>query len=387
MPSMTNSASQSSCVTRLVEDIDSFLTLAPEWNALTARRAEPGAWYQFDWYRCWWESFGKAADLKLICIYRDDNLTAVAPLILVRMRLKGFNFRVLKFIENGITPRSEFIGQALGADEVAAIWNAVLDFSSQWDFMLLSNVAHTGPTLKLLRDHVANNNIRHVELGDRSSPYIRLDIGWEGVRSGLGKRLKRNLSNARNRLERAGGFTVETCATPDEITRGLEQAIAISRKSWKGRLGKDMAGNRQRLEFYQQIARAYTDDGRVRIWLLRHRDQAIAFEYALIDRDHLLLLAIDYDQDFSVFSPGTLLRSLVLEQLVDSGLSCYDFSGTNYDYKLHWTRNVRPHSQFWIFHDGLKSRLLYFMKSRILPALENRRQAPKPTASDDGIVE
>ncbi len=387
MLSMTDSATQSSCTTKLIEDAASFLALAPEWNAMAARRTEPGAWYRFDWFRCWWDAFGKTADLKLICSYRDGRLTAVAPLMLVRMRLKGFNFRVLKFIENGITPRSEFIGEALGTDEVAAVWRAALEFAPQWDFMLLNNVAHTGPTIQLLRDHLARNRIRHVELDDRFSPYIRLDNGREAVRSGMGKRLKRNLSNARNRLERAGGFTVETCAVPDEIARGLEQAIAISRKSWKGRLGKDMGGTRQRLEFYSQIAQAFMHDGRVRIWLLRHRDQAIAFEYALIDRGHLLLLAIDYDQDFAEFSPGTLLRSLVLEQLVDTGLSYYDFSGTNYDYKLHWTRNVRPHSQFWIFHDGLKSRLLYFMKSRILPALEKRKQALKPMASDDGVVE
>lgn len=387
MPAMTNSTSQASCVTRLVEDTDSFLALATEWNAMAARQTEPGAWYRFEWFRCWWGAFGKTADLRLICVYRDGRLTAVAPLMLARMRLKGFNFRVLKFIENGITPRSEFIGEALGADEVAAVWRAALEFAPQWDFLLLNNVAHSGPTRQLLRDFLTGNRIRHVELGDRFSPYIRLDQGWESVRTGMGKRLKRNLSNARNRLERAGGFTVETCAGPDEIARGLEQAIAISRRSWKGRLGKDMGGNQQRLEFYRQIAQSFMHDGRVRIWLLRHRDQAIAFEYALIDREHLLLLAIDYDQDFAEFSPGTLLRSLVLEQLVDTGLSYYDFSGTNYDYKLHWTQEVRPHSQFWIFRDGAKSRLLYFMKSRILPALENRRQASQPTAAADGAAE
>ena len=115
-----------------------------------------------------------------------------------------------------------------------------------------------------------------------------------------------------------------------------------------------MSGTADRAKFYRLITAAAVNNGWATIWFLKLNDRFIAFEYGLAADGHVLLLAVDYDLEFRKFSPGTVLRSLLLEQLIERGMTIYDFAGTVYDYKLYWTKKLRLHSQFWVFHRGIK---------------------------------
>ncbi|MGB5137903.1 MAG: GNAT family N-acetyltransferase [Candidatus Zixiibacteriota bacterium] len=365
----------------IIRDYRQFRTLKDDWNRLVERNYSSGVWLRHEWYDCWWQAFGGNAQMFVVTMSDNEQLAAVLPLLIIPMSIKGSRQRVLRFMENGITPRSNFIIPDITGAKLKAIWTEIFAHSAEWDLAILANIEQGNVGYEQWREYLDANQVRHVELPERVSPFIRIDTDIATVRAGFGKRLKRNLSNVRNRLERSGGFSLVCCSTPDEVQIGLKEAFEVSANSWKGRLGKNIGGNKEREFFYRSIAMALVQQGRVRIWLLRHKERTIAYEYTLHDRDHVLLLAIDYNLEFAAFSPGSVLRNLVLEQLAGRQFRIYDFSGTNYDYKLHWTRSVRPHSQFWIFHSGLKSRLLYLIKAKVLPAFE-RAAAKTPPPQD-----
>jgi CelD/BcsL family acetyltransferase involved in cellulose biosynthesis len=364
---------------KIITDYQEFRALKDEWNRLLEDNYSKGVWLRHEWYDCWWQAFGEGAKLFVVVIYENGRLTGVIPLMIVRMRIKGMRQRVLQFMENGITPRSGFIIPGMSVEKLKVLLDEIFRRTTSWDLAILNNIAHDDPSYRCAKDSFDRCRVRYVENPQRLSPYIQLSAGWEAVRASFGKRLKRNLSNMTNRLSREGEFALVTFSDASDLPKALSICEEISKRSWKGEAGKDMSGNDSRAKFYRLITAAAMENGWATIWFLKLNDKLIAFEYGLAVDDYLLLLAIDYDLEFRQFSPGTVLRSLVLEQLIGRGITTYDFAGTVYDYKLYWTKTLRPHSQFWVFHSGIKSRILFVVKGKILPAIERMKARSRVT--------
>jgi CelD/BcsL family acetyltransferase involved in cellulose biosynthesis len=364
---------------KIISDYQEFRALKDAWNGLLQGDYSKAIWLRHEWYDCWWQAFGKGAKLSVVVMYENDRLAAAIPLMIVPMRIKGFRQRVLQFMENGITPRSSFIIPGMSVEKLKVLLDEILRRTTSWDLAILNNIAHDDPGYRCAKDSFDHYGVRYVACPQRVSPYIQLSDGWEAVKAGFGKRLKRNLSNMRNRLSREGEFSLVTFSDASDLPRALSMCEEISRRSWKGEIGKDMSGTVSRARFYRLITAAAMENGWATIWFLKLNDRLIAFEYGLAVDDHLLLLAVDYDLEFRQFSPGTVLRSLVLEQLIKRGMTTYDFAGTVYDYKLYWTRQSRLHSQFWVFHSGMKSRMLYWIKTRLIPTIARLKSKPQVT--------
>lgn len=367
--------------TSIIRDYSEFLAIKNNWNDLLEQNFVATVWMRHEWIDSWWQAFGGDMSLFIPTLKRDGKIIGIIPMMIEITRIKGVRLRVLKFIENGITPRSNIIMPGIGVPEVSIIWKKLEECSDEWDVAFLENLAQDNPGYKCFLRFLTESGTRFVESPDRISPYIQLQNGWEQCHRNFGKRLRRNISNARNRLKQQGEFSLVECKTPAEVNKALEICYGISRRSWKGELGKDIGGRTDRKTFYDKITETGIRNGWVTIWLLRLNEEFIAFEYTLQLGSEMLLLAVDYDQAHNHFSPGTVLRSLVLERIAArNAVSTYDLAGTNYDYKLHWTKSIRPHSQFWVFNDRIKSRLLYFIKAKILERF--KKAPPRPDIGD-----
>ena len=359
----------------IIRDYRQFLELKDKWNQLVARNYATGVWLRHEWYDCWWQAFGAGAQMFVLTMSDDGRLVAALPLMIVPMRIKGLRQRVLRFIANGITPRSNFIMPDISKGQMQAAWAEVFRHSSEWDLAILANLEQDSRGYTIWRDYLKAENIRNVELPERISPYIDLSEGWDAVFASFGKNLRRNLNRAKTRMSKESGFELIECTAAADVREALRHCYDISKVSWKGQQGVDMGGSGQRTRFYDLITEQAITNGWINIWLLKMGGKYVAFEYAFASGGYVLPVAADYDPEFRQFSPGTVLRSLELEQLCKRSMATYDFAGTVYDYKLFWTKKTRPHSQFWLFHSGFKSRLLYFVKAKLLPAF---KRAPKP---------
>ena len=94
---------------KIITDYQEFRALKDEWNRLLEDNFSRGIWLRHEWYDCWWQAFGEGAELFVVVMYENSRLTAAIPLMIMPMRIKGIRQRVLRFIENAITPRSNFV--------------------------------------------------------------------------------------------------------------------------------------------------------------------------------------------------------------------------------------------------------------------------------------
>jgi CelD/BcsL family acetyltransferase involved in cellulose biosynthesis len=362
---------------KIINDYQEFRSLKDEWNRLLKSNFSRGVWLRHEWYDCWWRAFGEGAQLFVVVMYESGRLSAVFPLMIVSMRIKGTHQRVMRFIENGISPRSNFIFPGISVEKLKVVWDEILRHSSQWDLAILANFEKDNPGYECWRRYLKEHKVNHVEVPERISPYISLADGWDAVRNSFGRNLRRNINRARARLEKEGMFELVEHVFSGDVLDSLRRCYDISKVSWKGQQDADMGGSERRMVFYDFLTDEAINNGWINIWLLRFGDKYIAFEYALEWNGYVLPIAADYDLGFKQYSPGVVLRSLVLEQLIKREMMTYDFAGMAYDYKLYWTKRLRLHSQFWVFHDGLKSRMLFLMKAKLLPAIARLKSRPQ----------
>ena len=367
----------------IVSEYRSFLGLRDDWNRLVAANYASGVWMRHEWYDCWWQAFGEGAEMFIVTLSEGTKMTAILPLMIMKLNIKGLRQRTLMFIANGITPRSSFIIPGISLENLKLVWDEIFKQSNNWDLAILSNIEQDNVGYTLWRDYLEANSIRHVELPERISPYLTLREGWESVQSGFGKNLRRNLNRAKTRMTKEAPFDMIECTSSGNAREALATCYEISKKSWKGQQGVDMGGSERRTKFYNLITEAAIKNGWINIWQLKFGERIIAFEYAFADSGYVMPVAADYDPQYRHFSPGAVLRSLILERLCSRGMEIYDFAGTVYDYKLYWTKSVRPHSQFWLFHSGLKSRLLYLIKAKLLPAMNRTKKSSSAETDAD----
>ena len=67
----------------LIESVDGFARLAPEWNTLLRASEADCPFLTHEWLLAWWKHLGRSRKLQLLAVRDDDELIALAPLCLV----------------------------------------------------------------------------------------------------------------------------------------------------------------------------------------------------------------------------------------------------------------------------------------------------------------
>jgi CelD/BcsL family acetyltransferase involved in cellulose biosynthesis len=198
--------------------------------------------------------------------------------------------------------------------------------------------------------------------------------------------MRKNLRAARRRLERTGRVWVRSFESPADIDEAYDIVLRLFRRSWK---------RHKRIEYghshgYQQFFRAWltglVERARARILVLFCGDRPIAATIAVMDRGTYYSAQIVHDRAFAHCSPGTLLESIELEELMtQQKFATYDFLGAFLRNKLRWTTTARPTALVFVMQRCWRNRVIdayYFhAKPRVKQLLRrafNRAAPPNP---------
>ena len=121
------------------------------------------------------------------------------------------------------------------------------------------------------------------------------------------------------------------------------------------------------------------EKGMVELWLMRHGEGAIAFEYHLKCEGTAYPIRADFDEDYRHLSPGSVLEYQILKSLFeDPEVHGYNSCGDTYQYLMNWATQTREYVDFQIFNSRTYSRNLFLLESRMVPAVKKARDYLKP---------
>lgn len=161
---------------------------------------------------------------------------------------------------------------------------------------------------------------------------------------------RKTRSDIRRRRKKLGSYRLTVTNQPDEVAPFLHAAAGISAHSWQTRMmGNRVSESTQEKRTLQSL----TSAGRFRGYLLTVDDEPIAFSTVTIRDGMAWGEEMGFDQRHARQSPGTVLMSEVIDDLIRSGqVKTLDFGLGDAQYKRRFSNDVSESADIWLLSDS-----------------------------------
>jgi len=353
----------------VVGTYEGFLRLETEWKDLLERVGNDSVSLTFEWFNAWWKAFG-SDKVPLIMVARENNKTVgIAPLMLMKRKLRWFPIREVSFVENDNSPSADFIIADKHDEFIGAVIERLIEDAKIWDIISFNNIPKDSPTCSSLDKILKKNKLRHGVRPGLRSPFIKINTSWEEYYASRTKKFRKVLRNKVNRIARAG-VTYRIVKIENDNKEATSTVYEISKNSWKARCGQSIVDSSSTKQFFDELTRISAQNRWLNIWLLFINDMPVAYEYHLRYGNKLYALRSDYIDEYEESSPGSILDMHIVQKAFEEGISEYDMCGTDNFYKMNWTNTVHEHAKYMIFQERIYGRILYFLEFRMLEFLK-----------------
>jgi CelD/BcsL family acetyltransferase involved in cellulose biosynthesis len=329
-----------------------------QWNEL-AQSCPRSLTADAVWMRAFWHAFGLDGERLVVhSLYDGDTLVALVP-----VQRTGRILRVWSAIANAHTPYWMCPIAPSCPDVGARIIDHLLGSGDLIDFGPLHE---TGPLCTTLMDAARARRL-HVDLaatdGDAS---ITLDGPWARFRQQkLSSNLREDTERKHRRLERLGKLSSEVVAGGEALSQVLGESFDLEALGWKGTQGSPIKSAPETLRFYTELAQGAAAAGHLALYTLRLDSRLIAFEYCLKAQQRIDMLKLSFHPDLSQYSPGNVLRLLILKMEIEQNEVASYHLGRPHGWKLRWATRVEPLVRLRIYRKGVAGVLGYYLGPRL----------------------
>jgi hypothetical protein len=184
--------------------------------------------------------------------------------------------------------------------------------------LVLPDMRLDGPVASVLRTVALGRNLSFHETLKFERPFLdsRLD-GEDYLKNSLRAHHYREFRRLKRRLGDLGRLEYTVARQPDEIRRGVEAFLALEAAGWKGRERTAMAIDRYRAAFAREAVHGLAERDMCRVHTLTLEGKVIACLIVFIENGCAYTWKTAYDENFSAYSPGTLLMIEVTKTHLD----------------------------------------------------------------------
>lgn len=331
---------------RRITTTEEFETLSVAWNDLLKKSEIRSVFLTWEWLYTWWEHFSARGELRLITVWREDKLAAIAPLMLLRKRKWGLNLKLLANIAYTSTDISGFI-VAQGDDEAALkLCEAISQSRDEWQVFEMAEASlgnsccmqHTGcfPSSEF---SIRNEKSVHL--------FIPFEKDWETFYNSQSKNLKQDHKRKFARLKKEGvNLQYRIYGGKDIQPKHLQEIYKINE------FGNfpDTYRSPTAKKFHQKLVERMQEAGYLELSFLNLDGVPVAFRYGFIFDNHYEDWRLGYDSRYAAYSPGTLLLFFTAQDKLERGLKGIDLLRGLEEYKRRWKVQEINYSHLYIIH-------------------------------------
>ena len=356
-----------------VDSESQFLTLKGEWNRLASSCGIDSVFLKHEWFDAAWQWLKSDAELRLLCVYQEDRLIGISPLVLRTDNRGAFPVRRIEFLTVPDTQLCDLLAAPTDIPLVTgAVAKALFDMRHEWDTLSLSYLPESARAFASLPTELARRGMRPAKEPAGINLFVALAGSWEAFYGTRGRRLKKSNNLVANRLKKAGEVAIAQQISPDDLEGFLQIITAISSRSWKKETGLSLE-NPGPANFIRRLSEHARNNGWLSVWLLSLDGKPVAMEYQLAYQGNIHALRSDFDAAFGELSPGSHLNWILLQQLFEKGLDRYYMGPGNNAYKLRWTEAGAPLCRLTAYSANWRGLLIYWMNQKIRPAARRIR--------------
>jgi CelD/BcsL family acetyltransferase involved in cellulose biosynthesis len=307
------------------------------WNSLLRACSTASIFQTPEWLGAWWQAFGANKEL-LGLVFTDaaENLAGIALFYADQERsLAGSPMKVLRLVGagSGDSDALDFI-TAPGYEQCCAeAFLSWLAGNRSWDICALETL----PQGSLAGQHISRlAQERGWKPRAEASPnfYIPLPPTWQEYLGTLEPGFRPLLTRYPKRLHSRYRVSIERCQRQQDLIPHLQTLFALHQMRWTGRGEPGAFLSAERRDFYSRMAGAFLERGWLEFWLLKLEDKIVAAQFCFRYGNTVSLLQEGFDPQYTPDRVGYALRAHVLQEMIGSGATRYDFLGGADAYKL-----------------------------------------------------
>lgn len=218
---------------------------------------------------------------------------------------------------------------------------------------------------------------------------MQLPTEIEAFWARFGRKTRYNLQRSTKRL----GATLHRVTAGDQVAWFCQHAEQVARRSWQVKdLGLRISANQEVVSRMERQAHA----GVLHNYLLTVGETPVAFVLGLIGNGVMYYEEIGYDQEFSKQSPGTVLLTQIVEDLIENHAArVLDFGLGDAPYKRQFATDsllrgswvvpatLGERTAWWVHERGVAIRGAARRLARKIKA-SKQRPAPTTTPAESG---
>lgn len=358
---------------RVIRSLEEFSQVAAQWDALLQSLEPVPLPLTSTWLCAWWKAFcqGEGIEMEFRCVYRGNQLVGIAPLIRLRQRHRGVAITVLKLAANGHSPYSAIVvSRTLSSVDRHKAFRLLTEVAPE-EIGLFFKVDEKSALTEFLLDSTSDFAKRVGKKPSIRTPVVNIDQPWDEFYKSRPRRLKKSLNHKMNRFNRQSGFSISMEALLDPGQSLVDDMVSVSAKSWKSSIGNDLKSNAKSRKFLQGLVQSLGPSGCVNVWVVRDGKRPVAFELHMVFDGVVYPIRADYDEEYSAFSPGSVLEYTALKALFESSaITQYYTCADDYWYLSNWTSDYKDFCTIEVFGDSVKMRALYLLEYRVIPKIK-----------------
>ena len=311
-----------------LETIEALRSLEHEWTALLRRYAGQSLFLTNEFVTTWWEHFGEGKQLRVLVVRDGSEVVGIAPLMISRQSYCGLPVRMLGFLANRHTSRSDFIIPERGPEVMAALAAEMRRSAKDWDVLRLVHVPRESATLSLLAESLDAEGLKLFPV-EPSRQLCRLAIQgtWEQHVRKQSKAFRDNIRNYRNRFKKTQGAAITRHGRPEEVAPCMARFFALENVSWKSN-DDEVAFDDNDRRFYTVLAERMALQGGCDIRFVMVGDRDVGGFLSLVWGDVHYFLLNYFDASERHLCPERQLLAEVLEDRWSRpDLKWVDFNG------------------------------------------------------------
>lgn len=350
--------------------------LEPVWNRLALAQSDlplgngPMCHSEFAWLVR--EIFAPEADVEVVEHRSDDGAAAVMPWAVKAGRF-GSSGTYIPSIYPG---RAGIVHDArVGEDELRELFEYAC---STWSHFSLAIIADS-PTESALKHAVKVMRAECQTAAETQVPFIVFPETWDEYIMSLPKKFRYTIRSGEKVLREAGELEVRSYETEESCDEFLAHIRKIESMSWKHQAGTSLTKQQKQWQFHERLAPIAARLSLLQGYVLLVDGTPVAHILGIRFGDTFCDLKESFDENYSQQSPGAVLKSLAIKDLLNKGVSGWDFVGQAEFHKLRWTSTTYTVRQYEIFC-GWKGRLS-LLRNRLaatLRAIKLLRQEERP---------
>lgn len=361
----------------IINDPNKIFDYQNRWDQLfKSTNNEPST--SFEWTNALLSTHLEKKDYFALVVLKDtNNILGCVPLIIRKKKKFGVLFLNLFPLSEIYNTHSDILFNKASCECFEVFLEALFNLPQRWDVLRMNRIIENNPFIKCIECSLKNKSIKYQIRRSEPSFYITLTNNFNDYLKNRSSKFRNYLKRMEKKLNSIGNVEVVTLKDSSAISEAYNHILSIEKKSWKHKQRTAISSIKKQQEFYRFFCASAHENKWLHLHFLFLNNNPIAYDLGLIKCNTYWYLKTSFIEEFRQFSPATILRSKLIEKLINSGIKFFDFPGDPYEWERQWTEEVKWHKSLLIYNNTFQAQFISLyekLKSRKTIKLYDRNQ-------------